>query len=388
MCKSFVIRGGSVFLTTAAAIVMLPAGAATAQLIAFEAFDIPADQELGGKSGATSTGWDGNWLNFNGVASGNVTSGSLARPTGTESFSRAHRKQCLRHGPSREPPPKCWHPLPIRHFAGGQLPREPLRWLRFGFNITFNVTSNCCGGGTTISFGQVPNSTTENNGNWAIPNGSITQLDTGNSFTTGVDAIVLELTYNVDGDNDLLRVWFDTDPHTQPPTFSTQSLNFGVASERFIVGFNSSNNFSGSSLAFDELRVGRTLGDVTIPEPGTRRSLRWDSPASGHCAGAAESSGKLWRHRLPLAARIGFQRRMQRRELGAAGDAELLEDVAQMRANRAEAHAKLPGDIGVLMAGSGEADGAPFRRRESGELSHGASDFMMRTRRKSQLHGE
>jgi hypothetical protein len=274
MCKSFVIRGGSVFLTTAAAIVMLPAGTATAQLIAFEAFDIPADQELGGKSGATSTGWDGTWLNFNGVASGNVVSGSLARPVGTEGFFpeptgnsvfvtglQGNRRQSVGTlSPSASSLAVSFLARPFVGFASG-------------FNITFNVTSNCCGGGTTISFGQVPNSTTENNGNWAISNGSITQLDTGNSFTDGVDAIVLELTYNVDGDNDLLRVWFDTDPHTQPPTFSTQSFNFGVASERFIVGFNSSNNFSGSSLAFDELRVGRTLGDVTIPEPGTAALL-------------------------------------------------------------------------------------------------------------------
>lgn len=268
MNKLSMIRKRSVFLTLAAAVAILPIDRATAQLVASEAFDMQADQELGGTSGPTSTGWEGNWFNFNGVASGDVVSGSLARPVGTESFFpeptgnsvflsglRGNRRQSVGTLSSSA------GSLAVSFLA------RPFVGFASGFVINFTVTSNCCGGGTDISFGNMPNSATENNGRWAISNG-ITPMDTGNSFTDEVDAVVFELTYNVAGDNDLLRVWFDADPNTQPPTFSTQGANFGVASDRFIVGFNSSNNFGGSTLAFDELRVGRTLADVTIPEPG------------------------------------------------------------------------------------------------------------------------
>ena len=118
--------------------------------------------------------------------------------------------------------------------------------------------------GMTLLFNQVVQTTTSSgDGRWNVSNGFV-NLDTGNSFLDGVDAVSFDLTFDVDGSKDCLRVWFDADPNTAPPSFSSEAVDFGFPTPTFTVRVASSNNFAGSSLAFDELRV-EGFQDIVIP---------------------------------------------------------------------------------------------------------------------------
>ncbi len=58
----------------------------------------------------------------------------------------------------------------------------------------------------TLLFNQVVQTTTTGgNGRWSVSNGFV-NLDTGNSFLDGVEAVVFDITFDVDGSKDLFRV--------------------------------------------------------------------------------------------------------------------------------------------------------------------------------------
>ncbi len=233
----------------------------------FEGFDIPEGQPLSGQSGATSTGWNSAWRHPNNSgASGNVVAGSLVRPPGTESFfpepigNRVFLSGLQSN--SRVTPDNLSSRAPS---ISGRFLAEP----NVGFNAGFSINFEFGGGfsnnqGMTLLFNQVVQTTTTGgNGRWSVSNGFV-NLDTGNSFLDGVEAVVFDITFDVDGSKDLFRVWFDADPTTEPPSFSSQAVDFGFPTPRFTVSFGSSNNFAGSSLAFDELRV-EGFQDLVIP---------------------------------------------------------------------------------------------------------------------------
>lgn len=233
----------------------------------FEGFDIPPGQPLSGTSGATSTGWNGPWFHpINNTASGNVVAGSLTRPPGTEaSFPEPIGNRLFLSGLEaniRETPNNLSARAPS---ISGKLLAQPNVGFGAGFGIGFQFGEGFSNnGGMTLDFGPVVQTTTTNgDGRWSISNGFV-NLDTGNSYVDGVDAVFFELTFDVDGTKDLLRVWFDADPKTAPPTFSTQAVDFGFPTPKFTFRCSSSNNFAGSSLAVDEVRV-EGFQDVVIP---------------------------------------------------------------------------------------------------------------------------
>ena len=250
-----------VFLAVAS-ILLVWARGARAELIVFEGFDIPPGQ-LAGTSGATSTGWQGPWeAGGSSFGSGQVVSGSLVRPVGTESFfpepiGNSVFMQGLmgnpRGTPANLPPtPSLWGSFLAQPTAGGF--QE--------FYISFQLV----GGASNLQFTRFGLSD-----RWGVHNGANTLVDTGNSFADGVDAVVFELALDgASGANDILRVWFDADPSTTPPTFTTSSVDFGASGSSLLFGMRSSNNFGNSTLLLDELRVGTALSDVmTVPEPAT-----------------------------------------------------------------------------------------------------------------------
>ncbi|OHB80844.1 MAG: hypothetical protein A2W31_04200 [Planctomycetes bacterium RBG_16_64_10] len=229
--------------------------------VVFEGFDVRLGP-LVGTSGATGTGWQGPWEDGgNSFGSGQVVSGSLVRPVGTESFfpepigNSVFMQGLLGNlrGTAADlaPTPSLWGSFLAQPTAGGF--QE--------FFISFQL-----GGASNLQFTRFGLSD-----RWGVHNGASTLVDTGNSFADGVDAIVFELTLDgASGANDVLRVWFDADPNTAPPTFTTSSVNFGAPGSSLLFGMRSSNNFGNSTLLFDELRVGTVLSDVAVvPEPAS-----------------------------------------------------------------------------------------------------------------------
>ncbi len=233
----------------------------------FEGFDIPEGQPLSGQSGATSTGWNGPWFHpINNTGSGNVVAGSLSRPPGTEgSFPEPIGNRLFLSGLEaniRETPNNLSARAPS---ISGKFLAQPSVGFAAGFGIGFQLGGGFSNNqGMTLDFSSVgATNTTNGDGRWNISNGFV-NLDTGNSYLDEVDAIFFELTFDVDGPNDLLRVWFDADPKTAPPSFSTQAVDFGFPTPKFTFRCFSSNNFAGSSLGLDELRV-EAFQDVVIP---------------------------------------------------------------------------------------------------------------------------
>jgi hypothetical protein len=224
----------------------------------YEGFDITPGATVAGSSGATSTGWEGAWSKPNFVEGGVVRAESLVRPPGTESFF---------------PEPVggsafCTGLQGNFRLSPGNLVATPSLWGSFlaqptvrrgaGFNIGFKLDVPCCGGGSFVSFGNAQNGT-----DWQISSGFVA-FDTGIAFTGAPHAVVFQLEFNVSGTKDRLRVWFDSNPISQPPSFTVDS-EFGEFAPRFSASFGSSNNFDGSDLAVDEIRVGAFQDVVKAP---------------------------------------------------------------------------------------------------------------------------
>jgi hypothetical protein len=156
----------------------------------------------------------------------------------------------IRRSPANlAPTPSLW----------GSFLADPEVGFSSGFSISFNTDFPCCGGGSLLSFGN----SSDGQNTWIVGNGGSVPFNTGNSYTDGVEVVVFQLEFNVSGTTDRLRVWFDANPNTEPPSF-TVDAEFGQFAPRLIVAFNSSNNFGGSTLAIDEIRVG-AFEDVVIP---------------------------------------------------------------------------------------------------------------------------
>lgn len=229
---------------------------AAAQLIAYETFDT-APGSLTGTSGATSFGWSGNWTHN--TAPFQVVAGSLSAPasvssfystpsTGNHAYGDLNFRQAVRPATATLSGPSLYASV-LLHPQANFNAAATARFDFDGASGAFTLTAD------------------GNSGVWHVSNGFTTVPTTvpGNQLSL----VILEVAFNTAGINDTVNVWFNKNPTLATPDFSSSALDFGTPG--FISAFfSSSGNFSGATLAVDELRIGGSLASVLpVPEPGT-----------------------------------------------------------------------------------------------------------------------
>ena len=217
--------------------------------LAYEGFNTPSIGSLTGQSGASSFGWTGTWGRGGSSSDAQVVAGSLAAPVSTAGFYTV--------------PPAPNH---ARAALGAQGTRTvngsglgATLWGSFIVDVTVNSNSSATiyfgSSGSPFAFGATSNSP----GFWQISNG-FTSFDSNTPYDP-LTLAIFRIDYSVSGTSDRLRVWFNADPATAAPNFD-RTDEYGTPPLSQVL-FISSNNFSGSTIDIDEIRLGATLADVT-----------------------------------------------------------------------------------------------------------------------------
>lgn len=233
---------------------------ATADIILWESFDIPVSDPLSGQAGGTSVGWMEPWTHSpSSTGSGEVAAGSLSLPAGTELFFQGvtgNRALFMgleangRRSNRLTPGNSYWFAFVASATANfGALPT----------GVHFSFKSDCCGGRFYAHFFAPSNGDF-----WLLSLPDRSDISSGVPDLSANVLIIANVEFSVDGANDRVRAWFNADPRTAVPQIDVTG-EFGQAEERLHVAANSSNNFNGSFIHVDEIRVGTELADILVP---------------------------------------------------------------------------------------------------------------------------
>lgn len=240
-----------------ATVVLFPL-AVPAKLIVSESFDFPATNTLSGNRGFESTGWENVWgqdEHSSGSASvaanslplpGSLTSIFLA-PHGNHGFAAGMQSSFRYSSGSMQRYTNVWGMFLTRASATSNSTANFGLSFRFGFTYEFNLNFDAGFDGSATAW------------NLDLPN----QGRFERTASASAELIIFHLQLDASGTGDRLKLWFDTNPQTEIPTFQHEG-EFGEALHSVFVSFGSSNTLAGSSsIAVDEIRIGTEFADLT-----------------------------------------------------------------------------------------------------------------------------
>ena len=236
--------------TLAALCVFLLTTVTHAALLVYEGFDTPATGALTGQSGATSFGWSGDW-GQGGGSSAQVVAGAVPPPASTVGF------YTLPQSPNHASGSLGGRGI---RAISGSVPFTTTLWGSFLVDMTVNFNASAFVRFTSpASQGLYFAATSNSAGFWQISNG-FSSFDSTAPYDP-ISLIIFRVDYEVSGTQDRVQVWINADPATAAPNFDrTDDYGTQPLSQ---VEFASSSNFSGSTIAIDEIRLGTTMTDVT-----------------------------------------------------------------------------------------------------------------------------